>query len=148
MEVQDKFVASSLVIEEVSGDSTIKLPEIVSAVLEEFQDNCSFKIPNSSPYMLDIYYVRNLEQHTKLLESLPFIYDKKTRMPMIHEVVSELYPLGIQKVFIPLHTPIHMMFMVTTLRCLYVFFMCLFTLACLSRLSLLHAGFMICMLRL
>lgn len=148
MEVQDEFVASSLVIEEVLGDSIIKLPKRVSAVLKEFQDNCPFKIPNSSPYMLDIYYVRNLEQYTKFLESLPFICDKKIRMSITHEVMSELYPLGIQKVFISFHTPIHMMFMVTTLGCLYVFFMCLFTLACLSRLSILHAGFMICMLRL
>jgi len=66
--VCEELVVSLLVVE-VYGDSLVELFEEVSAILEEFQDSCHSKCPNSSTSMLNTQLVINFKKAFELPNS-------------------------------------------------------------------------------
>jgi len=54
-EINEKYIVSALVIEEVLGNSLVELLEEIRVVLEDFLDIFSRELPNSLSSMLNIY---------------------------------------------------------------------------------------------
>jgi len=76
-EVKKESDMSTLMVEEILGNSSVELPIEMSMVLEESYDISSHKLPDSSSHMLDVQHIISLEQHVELFDLLSHARDEK-----------------------------------------------------------------------
>jgi hypothetical protein len=68
---------STLMVEEILGNSSVELPIEMSMVLEESCDISSHKLPDSSSHILGVQHIISLEQHVELFDPLSHARDEK-----------------------------------------------------------------------